>query len=175
MIIIFRSAEKRVVNGNNKTDRCCTGSARPRAGTFAVEPRRPHCGCCIRRAGFGGPLHILHEISVVHMPLQLICAHVHHGFRPEESDAEAEEVRHMAWKLEVPFEMIRVDVPAYMRENGKGPQEAARELRYTFCMIRLQSGRHSKLRWLIMGMIRLKLFFCTCCVVVARRVWQVCG
>lgn len=85
----------------------------------------------------GGPdsvalLHILHEISVVHMPLQLICAHVHHGFRPEESDAEAEEVRHMAWKLEVPFEMIRVDVPAYMRENGKGPQEAARELRYTF-------------------------------------------
>ncbi|WP_025683061.1 tRNA lysidine(34) synthetase TilS [Paenibacillus maysiensis] len=85
----------------------------------------------------GGPdsvalLHILHEISVVHMPLQLICAHVHHGFRPEESDAEAEEVRHMARKLEVPFEMIRVDVPAYMKESGKGPQEAARELRYAF-------------------------------------------
>ncbi|MGG1938238.1 ATP-binding protein [Paenibacillus polymyxa] len=28
-------------------------------------------------------LHILHEISVIHMPLQLVCAHVHHGFRPE--------------------------------------------------------------------------------------------
>ncbi len=32
----------------------------------------------------GGPdsvalLHILHEISVIHMPLQLVCAHVHHA------------------------------------------------------------------------------------------------
>ncbi|ASR49691.1 tRNA lysidine(34) synthetase TilS [Paenibacillus kribbensis] len=85
----------------------------------------------------GGPdsvalLHILHEISVIHMPLQLICAHVHHGFRPEESDAEAEEVRSIARKLEIPFEMIRVDVPVYMKESGKGPQEAARELRYSF-------------------------------------------
>jgi tRNA(Ile)-lysidine synthase len=85
----------------------------------------------------GGPdsvalLHILHEISVIHMPLQLICAHVHHGFRPEESDAEAEEVRSIARKLAIPFEMIRVDVPVYMKESGKGPQEAARELRYSF-------------------------------------------
>jgi tRNA(Ile)-lysidine synthase len=85
----------------------------------------------------GGPdsvalLHILHEISRIHMPLQLICAHVHHGFRPEESDAEAEEVHSMARKLDIPFEMTRVDVPAYIKESGKGPQEAARELRYNF-------------------------------------------
>lgn len=94
-------------------------------------------GDCIVVAVSGGPdsvalLHILHEISVIHMPLQLICAHVHHGFRPEESDAEAEEVQNIAWKLGLPFEMIRVNVPAYMRESGKGPQEAARELRYSF-------------------------------------------
>ncbi|MEK5404423.1 MULTISPECIES: tRNA lysidine(34) synthetase TilS [Paenibacillus] len=85
----------------------------------------------------GGPdsvalLHILHEISVIHMPLQLVCAHVHHGFRPEESDAEAEEVRNIARRLKLPFEMIRVDAPAYIKESGKGPQEAARELRYSF-------------------------------------------
>ncbi|WP_226002639.1 tRNA lysidine(34) synthetase TilS [Paenibacillus sp. BJ-4] len=94
-------------------------------------------GDCIVVAVSGGPdsvalLHILHEISVIHMPLQLICAHVHHGFRPEESDAEAEEVQRIARKLELPFEMIRVDVPVYMKESGKGPQEAARELRYSF-------------------------------------------
>lgn len=41
-------------------------------------------------------------------------------------------VRNIARKLELPFEMTRVDVPAYMKESGKGPQEAARELRYSF-------------------------------------------
>lgn len=85
----------------------------------------------------GGPdsvalLHAMEEISRLHMPLRLICAHVHHGFRPEESDMEADLVRDMADKLNIPFEMARVDVPRYMKDTGKGPQEAARELRYRF-------------------------------------------
>ncbi|MFM9281726.1 tRNA lysidine(34) synthetase TilS [Paenibacillus jiagnxiensis] len=85
----------------------------------------------------GGPdsvalLHAMEEISRLHLPLRLICAHVHHGFRPEESDREADLVRDLADKLNIPFEMARVDVPRYMEDTGKGPQEAARELRYRF-------------------------------------------
>ncbi|MDP4099196.1 tRNA lysidine(34) synthetase TilS [Paenibacillus sp. P96] len=85
----------------------------------------------------GGPdsvalLYAMEEISRLHTPLRLICAHVHHGFRPEESDAEADLVRDLAARLSLPFEMARVDVPRYMEESGKGPQEAARELRYRF-------------------------------------------
>ena len=84
----------------------------------------------------GGPdsvalLHIMHEISQHHMPLKLICAHVHHGFRVE-SDEEALMVERMAAKLDIPFVMEAVDVPAYMIESGKGTQEAARDKRYEF-------------------------------------------
>lgn len=92
---------------------------------------------CIVVAVSGGPdsvalLHVLSEISRLHTPLQLVCAHVHHGFRPQESDAEADMVRAFASALHIPFEMIRVDVPAYIKTSGKGSQEAARELRYEF-------------------------------------------
>lgn len=85
----------------------------------------------------GGPdsvalLHVMEEISRLHLRLRLICAHVHHGFRPEESDEEAVLVRELAQKLNIPFEMARVDVPLYMKATGKGSQEAARELRYRF-------------------------------------------
>lgn len=85
----------------------------------------------------GGPdsvalLHALEEVSRLHTPLRLICAHAHHGFRPEESDEEAEVVRKLANQLDIPFVMSRLEVPAYMKSSGKGPQEAARVLRYRF-------------------------------------------
>lgn len=55
----------------------------------------------------GGPdsvalLRILHEISVNRIPLNLVCAHVNHGFRAE-SVEEAEFVRQMAGELGVPL------------------------------------------------------------------------
>lgn len=84
----------------------------------------------------GGPdsvalLHIMHEISQRHIPLHLICAHVHHGFR-KESDEEALMVRSIAETLGIPFVMEAIDVPAYMKETGKGAEEAARDKRYEF-------------------------------------------
>lgn len=86
----------------------------------------------------GGPdsvalLHVLHEISLNHTPLRLICAHVHHGFRTE-SDQEAEMVRELAERLGLPLETAFIDIPAYMEESGKGGQEAAREKRYEFLL-----------------------------------------
>ncbi|WP_410512975.1 tRNA lysidine(34) synthetase TilS [Paenibacillus sp. BR2-3] len=84
----------------------------------------------------GGPdsvalLRILHEISLNRMPLNLVCAHVNHGFRTE-SREEAEFVRGMAEELGLPFELAVFDIPAYMKESGLGAQEAARKKRYQF-------------------------------------------
>ncbi|AJS60748.1 tRNA lysidine(34) synthetase TilS [Paenibacillus sp. IHBB 10380] len=84
----------------------------------------------------GGPdsvalLHVMHEVSQHHTPLNLVCAHVHHGFRAE-SDEESELVRAAAKELNIPFEMESLDIPAYMKQSGKGPEEAARDKRYEF-------------------------------------------
>lgn len=84
----------------------------------------------------GGPdsvalLHVLHEISSRHIPLKLICAHVHHGFR-QESDDEAIMVQELAESLGILVETAYIDVPAYMKSSGKGSQEAARDKRYEF-------------------------------------------
>ncbi len=95
-------------------------------------------GDCIIVAVSGGPdsvllLHILAEIARdPELGLKLICAHVNHGFRGGESDAEAEFVRELAGKLQIPFELGVFDIPAYMKESGKGGQLAAREKRYGF-------------------------------------------
>ncbi|AIQ61805.1 tRNA(Ile)-lysidine synthetase [Paenibacillus stellifer] len=102
----------------------------------AAEYKLWSAGDAIVVAVSGGPdsvalLHVLNEISRTRMPLSLICAHVNHGFRAE-SKMEAELVRDLAERLEVPFELAEFDIPAYMKESGLGPQEAARNKRYRF-------------------------------------------
>lgn len=97
---------------------------------FAAE------GCTIVVAVSGGPdsialLHVLHALSGEYN-WTLICAHMNHGFRPEESAEEAEFVRGIAAELDIPFELASVDTPAHMEGTGQGAQEAARELRYDF-------------------------------------------
>lgn len=95
-------------------------------------------GDCIIVAVSGGPdsvalLHILNQLGRDNeMGLNLVCAHVNHGFRGLESDKEAEFVAEIAAKLDIPFELGSFDVPAYMKETGKGTQLAAREKRYEF-------------------------------------------
>lgn len=84
----------------------------------------------------GGPdsvalLRILHEISLTRMPLELICAHVNHGFRAESAE-EAELVRSLAEELSIPFELAEFDIPLLMKESGLGPEGTAREKRYEF-------------------------------------------
>ncbi len=84
----------------------------------------------------GGPdsmalLHLLHELSFKQR-FYLICAHVNHGLRPEESAVEAELVRSAADRLGLPFRLGEPNVRAYKQEYGVGTQAAARELRYRF-------------------------------------------
>lgn len=86
----------------------------------------------------GGPdsvilMHILkHLAEDPELGLRLVCAHVNHGFRGAESDRDAEFVRGLSHQLGIPFELGSFDIPAYMKETGKGAQIAAREKRYEF-------------------------------------------
>jgi len=62
----------------------------------------------------------------------IICAHVNHGLRGEESDGDEEYVAALCEKLGVELEVLRIDAAALAKENGLTVEEAGREARYTF-------------------------------------------
>ena len=76
-------------------------------------------------------LYLLHAL-LEPFHLDLIVAHVNHGFRPEESEKEAELVRTAAERLGLPFEYGRFDVKAFQKAGGLSPQDAARRVRFQF-------------------------------------------
>ncbi|GIP41337.1 tRNA(Ile)-lysidine synthase [Paenibacillus sp. J31TS4] len=84
----------------------------------------------------GGPdsvalLHLLLALAPA-WDWRLVVAHVNHRFRPGEAEEEAEFVERLAERLGLPCEIGVIDVPAYIRETGDNPQNAAREKRYAF-------------------------------------------
>jgi tRNA(Ile)-lysidine synthase len=84
----------------------------------------------------GGPdsLALLHYLSEQRerKSLRIIAVHVDHMFRGDESYQDAMFVKDFCEKRGLPFEMKRVNVPAYMEETGLSSQQAARECRYAF-------------------------------------------
>lgn len=64
--------------------------------------------------------------------LRIVAVHVDHMFRGQESYQDALHVKGYCEQLGIPFEMKRMDVPAYMEKSGLGSQQAARECRYQF-------------------------------------------
>jgi len=70
--------------------------------------------------------------------LVLHVAHLHHGLRGAEADADLEFCRELAGKLGLPFHEARVDTAAEARANAKSGkpaetiEEAARRLRYSW-------------------------------------------
>jgi tRNA(Ile)-lysidine synthase len=78
--------------------------------------------------------------------LVLHAAHLHHGLRGEEADADLEFCRALAAKLEVPFHEARVDTAAEALPDpksgkpGETIEEAARRLRYTWFHQLLSKG-----------------------------------
>ncbi|MBD3922770.1 tRNA lysidine(34) synthetase TilS [Paenibacillus sp. PR3] len=93
-------------------------------------------GDCIVAAVSGGPdsmvmLHLLHTVSDTER-LQLVAAHVDHGFRGQESANESTLVRTFAAKLGVPFESVTLDMPSYIEATGMNSQQASRMKRYEF-------------------------------------------
>ncbi len=79
-------------------------------------------------------LFLLREISAKQLlggdsGFSLRAVHVHHGIREESADEDAEYSKEICEKLDIPFELIRVDVPGQMKK-GESLEEAARRLRY---------------------------------------------
>ncbi len=64
--------------------------------------------------------------------LVVYLAHLDHGLRGQESEADAEYVSELAASLGVPCTIEKRDVGAYARERRLSLEEAAREVRYAF-------------------------------------------
>jgi tRNA(Ile)-lysidine synthase len=68
--------------------------------------------------------------SLTDMRLALVVAHLDHGLRGKESDGDAAFVEELAARYGVPFEVRRVDVAAYRRQQKLSLEEAGRIVRY---------------------------------------------
>ena len=84
----------------------------------------------------GGPdslalLHLLHRLTEP-LALRLHVAHLHHGIRGAEADADAEYVTQFAAHLGWPCTVERVDVPAVAAREKWALEEASRRVRYAF-------------------------------------------
>ena len=62
--------------------------------------------------------------------LTIMVAHVDHMFRGEESYKDYQYVEEMCAKWNLPFKGTRVNVPDYIKQTGKNPQQASRDCRY---------------------------------------------
>lgn len=62
----------------------------------------------------------------------LRAAHVHHGLRGADADADAAFVAAECEKRRVPLEMLRVDVAAEAKKRGLGVEDCGRQVRYAF-------------------------------------------
>jgi tRNA(Ile)-lysidine synthase len=74
----------------------------------------------------------LHEANAEKTPLGIVlsAAHVHHGLRGADADADEAFVRELCERLGVPLTVFRVDTAARQAAESEGLEEAARELRY---------------------------------------------
>jgi len=64
--------------------------------------------------------------------VKLCAAHINHMIRGDEADSDEAFCRGVCEKLGVPFYVHRADVPTLAAESGRGIEETAREVRYTF-------------------------------------------
>jgi len=84
----------------------------------------------------GGPdsvclLHILVKLRE-ELDIGLHVAHLNHQLRGAEADADARYVADLARQLDIPATIEQHDVHAYQAQQHLSPEEAAREVRYTF-------------------------------------------
>ena len=97
----------------------------------------------------GGPdslclLHLLRRLAP-ELRLWLHVAHLHHGLRGAEADADAAFVAELADCWGLPCTVGRIDVAALAREAGLSLEEAARQARYRFLAEVAEAGGASTL------------------------------
>ena len=76
-------------------------------------------------------LHILSKLQT-ELRIKLHVAHLDHQLRGAESESDARYVAQLAKKLGIPCTIEKRDVKAYRTRYHLSPEEAAREVRYTF-------------------------------------------
>ena len=83
------------------------------------------------------------EANAAKEPLGVVlsAAHVHHGLRGAEADADETFVRELCERLAVPLTVFHVDTAARQVAEREGLEEAARELRYEALRGLLAEGR----------------------------------
>ncbi len=84
----------------------------------------------------GGPdsvalVHILYRLRE-QFTFRLVVAHLNHGFRGSEAEADARFVADLAGRLQLECYIEKRDVPGYCARTGLSAQAAAREIRYSF-------------------------------------------
>ncbi|MDO4564642.1 MAG: tRNA lysidine(34) synthetase TilS [Clostridia bacterium] len=94
-------------------------------------------GCSVLAALSGGAdsvalLHSLRDLQLEGGIGRLFAAHLNHGIRGAEADADAEFCKRLCRDLDVPFFSERVDAPKYREDRRLSLEQAARELRYEF-------------------------------------------
>ena len=92
------------------------------------------CGWALIVALSGGA----DSVSLLHMlarqrqalDLRLLAVHVEHGIRGEDSRADAEFCKSICDSLDVPIQIVSLDVPAEAKRTGQGLETVARAMRY---------------------------------------------
>ena len=76
-------------------------------------------------------LHVLRTLAP-ELSLRLGVAHLNHGLRGKDADADTDFVASLAGQLQLPFHRAKQDTRTYQKQQRISLEEAARRLRYTF-------------------------------------------
>jgi tRNA(Ile)-lysidine synthetase-like protein len=115
---------------------------------FLLRSQRVVPGTLVVVGVSGGPdslclLHVLRELAP-DMVLRLHVAHLHHGLRGADADADAAFVHETATAWELPVVVEHADVATLARQSKLSLEEAAREARYRFlARVAASTGAHA--------------------------------
>ncbi|MDE3103682.1 MAG: tRNA lysidine(34) synthetase TilS [Acidobacteriota bacterium] len=113
---------------------------------FSRQHMQPGDRICVAVSGGADSVALLlavHEANHARhdaLGVGLSVAHVHHGLRGEESDADEEFVRQLCLQLDVPLHLHRASVPDRVKATRESIEEAARNTRYQYFLELLQRG-----------------------------------
>ncbi len=102
---------------------------------LGILPALKTCGTVLCALSGGADSVVLLHFLHWYLPgrgIRLAAAHLHHGIRGAEADADEAFCRSLCGTLQIPFYSRRLDIPALAKEAGLGLEECARKERYAF-------------------------------------------